>query len=284
MREPAKRGGIILAQHARVEHVHAVAGLFSALPRRKRPRREVAYDVSDVETWRFREFEALGADDQTVFLTILAMIAQSRQSLGADEATRVLALRGESRVRQSLYLVTSARRLASECGWPPRWRLIQQSLTRLSSTTFDIVVGGVTRSAGALLARLVRDDGQLVITINPHLARVLLDPDHTLWARVDLDERRQLTTDTARVLHAWLCAWLRPGQSGSVQVTTLVSHVWPDEGAPPAGTVKFRHHAVREALHQIGSLAGWSIGAPNAHGAMRVSRAGDVHTRQSGAG
>ncbi len=285
----AKHGQPHLVQHARVEHGHAVAGLFAALPRRQRPRREVLYQVSDDELWYFREFEALGADDQTVLLSILAMIAQHRQPLGADEATRVLALSGESRTRESLYLVTSARQICRECGWAwsaKRWQWLQQSLTRLSATTYDIRRQGVTRSAGTLIARMVREDGKIAVAINPVLARVWLDPtQQTLWAKVSLDERRTLSTDTAQVLHGWLCAWLRPGQSHTVQLGTLIPHVWPDNAdTAAAGTRKARRYHLREALQQIGQLPGWSVGPVRGPGAIRITRASEASRgREEGA-
>lgn len=274
-----------VTEHARLERVHAVAGLFEAVQKGQRPRREIVVPVDQkglTETWRFTVPFALDASDQSVLLTIVAMMRQDANAMPirAVNATRALSLVGEAASEDSLSLRTTAYRLASECGWAwgkDRPRLIQESLRRLSQVTFDVERNGVVVSGGTLIARAMTSDGRLMVAINPYLARALMDPNGALWAKMDLTERRALKSDTARLLHTWLCTWLRPGDSGRVRLNTLTRHIWPNEanGPIPEGTVRRRRHAIRDALREVTRLPGWHVSEPDDRNIVAISRPPD---------
>jgi len=294
--------GPLVTQHARLERTHAVADLFSALPNSVKvkkadhwprwPRRVTAIQVGRhgaEETWRFVEPWALDATDQTLLLVLLALAAQGEYSraIAPNDAILALGLAGEAAGTNTLAVHTSEYRLARECGLThggSARELIRSALDRLISATFDIERNGATVSGGAVIARAQTPDGQLLVAVNPYLARALLDPDSGLWVKVDLQERRALRTDTARLLHAWLCTWLRPGESRTVKVDTLLRHVWLDSGPTPAGTMRRRRHDIRLALEDIGNLAGWVLTGANGHGTVTITRPRDGtevrHTRQ----
>ncbi len=280
--KPQKRA--LLTNHARLEQTHALAGLFSAIPRGERQRRIVRYSPPGTrEIWTFAEFWSLGADDLTVLLTVLSLVAQPEgKRLTADKATRVLALEGEAR-QDTLSLATTRRTLTREAGWEwsgKRGRLLIESLERLAHVTLDVERDGIVMSRGQLLARAVRTahDGPILIAISPYLAQVI--DGGRAWARISLEEHRQLTTDTARLLHAWLSSWLRPGHQGKASVTTLLQHVWPDDGQPiPEGTLRRRRHDIRAALREISCLHGWRVGVQDTRGSIRIHRPRDERQR-----
>lgn len=266
------------AEYAVFERTHAVAGLFAALPKGERPRREVVLTVRDDE-WHFTEPWALDASDQTLLLTILALIAQQHLPLVAETAAKRLALTGEDALQAgTIYMETSAYHLCRSCGWEwsgPRGALLRASLTRLSHVAVDVTHGDTTTSGGTLLARTVnRRTQRIAIAISPWLAEVLIDPARGLWVRIDLAERRRLETDTARLLHAWLCTWLRPGDAGRVRVDTLIPRIWPGEASAlvAPGTWRRRRHDIRLALAAVARLDGWSV-EESAHSVVTIHRA-----------
>lgn len=278
-------GTRLVTQHARLEHTHAVADLFAALPRGDRPRRvvTVASSTGAHETWRFTLPFALDATDQSVLLVVLALTTQDEyaRAIAPDGAARALSLAGEVAGASTMGVHTTEYRLARECGLAHGGsgaQSVRDAVDRLATATFDIQRDGMTVSGGALIARARAPDGRLLIAVNPYLARALLDPDSILWVKVDLEERRSLASETARLLHAWLSAWLRPGSSGRIRLDTLARHVWPPAPSrkTPHSTLRRRRHVVRQALDEIAALPGWKVTPTDDRNAVHVARATDV--------
>lgn len=280
---------VLTGDHARLEHTHAVAGLFQSVQKDKnRPQREVLLDIDRggrAETWRFVEPWALDAADQTVLLAIVSMMAQRQIDLSPEKATRSLALTGEAQQAGSIYIETSVYEIVRKCGWAWSQRrkgLLLASLDRLSHVTLDVIRDGTIVSGGTLLARVATRDGGIAVTISPWLASVLVDPNKGLWARIDLGERRHLSSDKARLLHAWLCAWLRPGAADKVGVDRLIGKVWTDDDdGVPDGTLRRRRYDIRVALREIGNLPGWHVSTESARGVVTIHRAQDPHQRRA---
>lgn len=275
--------------HARVAHVYTAADLFVSLGSVKpaeRPRRSVVVPYGhDGLTFHFYEFWSLDVADQTVFLAILGMTpiglaAGSTEIMPRGEALMKLRLAGGAADRDSLEVHTTAYELCQSCNWEPsgkRRRLLYQSLERLSHTSFDIrdQTGRVLSGGIVVQSAVDPTTGQLRVAINPYLARIFTERPCPIWERVNLDERRGLNSDVARLVHTWLSAWLRPGRSGRVNLDTLSGHVWPGAGpGTPEGTVRRHRHDVRTALGEIEQLRGWHI-AIDRHGLATISRPGD---------
>jgi hypothetical protein len=105
--------------------------------------------------------------------------------------------------------------------------------------------------------------GLIAVALHPLLAHALLDPEAP-YRRIDLREMRALGSDVACILHTYLSAWLRPGESQVVGVDTLAGHVYGGPGSYP-GEVRCRRFQIRQALESIDSLSNWKIGpAPDA--------------------
>ncbi len=267
---PTNRPRIRRDRYAPVERQHHMAGLFSAIAKTGERTNRVVRLEAKGETWRFVEPWSLGADDQTVFLTILAMFSAQPQSyLHRNDAIRVMNLRGAITYQNenALYMPTTARALCAAAGWEwsgPRWALLRKSLDRLSHTTFDIIApNDTTVSGGTLLARRTTSEGQIALAINPLLGAAI--GGEASWIRVDLDERKTLKSNTARLLHAWLSGWLwKSEEKGLIGIDTLGKHIWPDYDDVGGGTRRKRRHHITVALEEeISPLPSWKVKVAN---------------------
>lgn len=86
---------------------------------------------------------------------------------------------------------------------------------------------------------------------------------------VSLTERHQLSdSPVAKILHTWLSAYIRPGQSlmagRGAEVDTLVRHVWGNRPASEA-TLRKRRGRIRESLEAINGLRGWATAIDGSH-------------------
>lgn len=254
--------------HCRVERHHAIADLFRAVPPQlRRYTREVSVPGAGGATWTFTLPYALDDPHQTLFLTILAQLGELRKMeenvrrIMPPEAAEMLALRGAAAQGGTYQLRTSMHALIRACGWAPsgkRRKLVVRALEDMAAATFRISKPGVGEaSGGQVLSYVALEDGRMGVAVNPYLAFGLLGK--FMYAKIDLEERRQLPSATARLAHAWLSAWLRPGQHGRIKLHTLARHIWRDHDTAPAGTVRRRHHELAAALRTISGLRGWRI-------------------------
>lgn len=260
---------------ARVESHHALSDLFVAVPRGDRPRRLVEITLRDEKRMRFAEYWRLGADDQTVFLSILALMTQDVahrdraklpiKTVRRENRVEKMDAEGEAVEESMVYVATSLCEIARVAGWDPdsgkRLRLIRESLERLSHTTVSIYdpVRREEISGASLLGSWHREsDHALLVAVNPWLSRVFLEND-AKWVIANLTERARLGSDVARLVHARLCALLRPGEQVRVRIDTLVDHIYDQsEDVSPRARRK-RREAVRAALEEISELRGWGV-------------------------
>ncbi len=121
-------------------------------------------------------------------------------------------------------------------------------------------------------------EGRCVIVVNPYLSAVLANDPQWLWIKVDLIERRALSSDIARLTHAWLCSWLRPGETQVIGREALGAHVWRMPAASPS-RARARATELRLALQAIGGLPGWRV-APTRRDQWAVRRRRDPGQRR----
>ena len=61
----------------------------------------------------------------------------------------------------------------------------------------------------------------------------------------------------ARIAHAWLSWWLRPGTSSPISLDNLAGHVWIEPAASSQAR-RDRRKALNKALDELSAI-GWSI-------------------------
>lgn len=179
---------------------------------------------------------------------------------------------------------------------------LDEQLLRLSQTGYNAWAQPGSRfwtGGGSLLLgwEVAGDAGggmDLRITLSERLTRAVSGvPSRggrspSMWyTRVDLEERRALPTDAARILHRLLSARLpypRLLQGGGKQglpraaagqdyaIAGLSSRLYGDCPDTPAATVRQHWTRTRAALAALGQLPGWTVGPASRPGFVRVAR------------
>jgi hypothetical protein len=107
---------------------------------------------------------------------------------------------------------------------------------------------------------------KFVVSLNWRLADAIFGGQNI---HVSLTERHLLSeSPVAKILHTWLSAYIRPGQSlmagHGAEVDTLVQHVWGNRPYS-ADTLRKRRGRIREALVAINDLRGWTTSVEGNH-------------------
>ena len=103
-----------------------------------------------------------------------------------------------------------------------------------------------------LLSFVVREDGRLTVAINARLAEAI---GGNQYVGMVLGERRMLRGDVARIMHAWLSAWLRAGECKAIRLDTLAKRIWAET---EKGNLHKRRQLVRRAMNALVEV-GWRI-------------------------
>jgi hypothetical protein len=269
-----------------VEGTHSIDGLWvptkgvrTALLNDDKTRRRPRLFVSAKECYgisiAYEATEILGADDQSVFLSLCAQAAGKHRILidGNAESNPILAryragLKIPSTSSQAnapvISFTTSLYGIARDAGLAgpeKRGPEIRESLRRLNAVTvtefvdvpvldvagravLDQVTGRPVTTSLMCPSQLISYEYDLqtmktIITINPRQTATLLGEQKI---QVSLTERRRLTGEVSKLLHFWLCAYVRLNASLGVNgngalIDTLVKHVW-NESVTPEGALK----------------------------------------------
>lgn len=262
---------------------------------RRRPRLVVPAKALYGTRIAFEGTEMLGADDQSVFLAICAqagandrILIEGDVEIDSDLARHragllipIISGRANAPV---ISVVTSFYRIARDAGMAgpdKRGAEIRESLRRLQAVTVTeiILVNSVDESGRPVLnpetgeqvthavnstSRLLSyeydvDTKKTTITINPRQTNALLGEQKI---QVSLSERRRLTGEVPKLLHFWLCAYVRLGawlgvSDSGASIDKLVKHIWNEpikpEGALESRLKKLEPEKYKKALrtHQL---------------------------------
>lgn len=261
-------GMVIKLDFARHDPAHCLApGLFRALRKgeRKTAKLDVTYEFGDNERMEFRGPEPLGADDLRVLQGLVAMAGPDGILLHPEPAdvdahqlwlaldTKFDALRDNSMVVRGSFGAL-ARETGMTCSGKS-YALIRDSIERLFTVSV-FVQNGRRRAGFHLLSFVASDDvsGHLFVALNPRITQAILgERQH---ARIDMEEVRVIKSDPARLIHQRLSAWINPGSSRVVALSTLASYAWVDTASP--ATTRKRLERTRKALAEI-KECGWDF-------------------------
>lgn len=245
----------------------ALASLFRPVCRGRRPLGLKVTTEFDGLDLMFTCFEWLDTRDQSILLAAVGLAGIERASLSAGTASEIGqqlwadlepvkdALRGKAVVvTTTYYALLQAAGLPTRGGAGGDYERVKEILYRLSQVGCRVKKDGYDWSM-RMLSYASRPDGTIHIALNERFAEALGGGQNV---RISLDERRQLKSEPAQIMHAWLTATTRPGGKGVwTGLDTLATRVWGVE-AQQDGTRRKRRSKLLEALGEI-EQHGWKV-------------------------
>jgi hypothetical protein len=262
-------------KYAMIDQAHQPRGLFVMTQGRAGSRPDPAVeqknhvvdgDFGDLHI-RFASVFVLGDIDLSVFLVLLSLAASRGQSVSPDsiDVTKKaqhssLAATGNAARRPGVAVSTTVREIVSEVGLSACGTAsddVRAALERLGS----VVLWTNDRSSGTkgnslMLAIMIGDD-DVEVVVNYRLRESMMNVHG--FTRIDLAERRGLSTPTSRFLHAFFSRWIRPGIGQKISLQKLAAHIWADALGADKDVRYRRRAALVKALHALTSLEGWSV-------------------------
>lgn len=245
----------------------------------KRPVLNVGYQMSNGGTLHFSAREALGVPEQTLLLAILQLAGEEYANLGraatvdADDC-RELPSRlwsemypwcphdDRSKMPSTVMVRTTWKTLNQRCGSKSDGGSITAMRRACLQRLCEVVVWeeeqGRRRTRQSFLMVWVEgNDRHVHLALNHRLASVFFDGQ---YAKLWMQERLQLPSDIAMLVHAFLSTCIRPGKRLSIGVDTLARRFWPmDHATAPEGTRRRRRVELCRALMAIGRLGHWTV-------------------------
>lgn len=257
----------------------SLASLFRPVTRGRRLKGlALSSDWGDDLKLTFKIHTGLDTTDQSVFLTLVALAAVKG---------RVIDKQTDSEIGRQLWLDlhddgdaeyngratafrTSYYEIIKEMGLTlssKSYATLLASLDRLDGVSFKAETSTSIHPSQRLLTYQVdKTNRNIAIVLNSRICQALAGH----YVRIELAERHQLETDTAKVCHAWLCAWCGTGSSKSIGVDKLLSKIWGSDASSPS-TTRSRRQILRAGLKQIDQLNGWSV-QEDARNIVRIRR------------
>lgn len=265
--------------YAKLDPAHVFDGLFVPTGGKKRdklfvpPRRFGEIEIG------FQGFDQLGADDQSILLAIAAQIGVNGDVIFAKPQGPVmeqLRLALEIRTDDGADVGskrTSLRSLLIDAGYkdPDSGAALKRAkacLNRLANAQVREInhTTGWDRRSNLISTAFNRRTGEVYVATNPRLTGAVFTGQHV---KVSLYERNELESETAKILHCWLCSNIRLGRSlgngNGARLDTLIPHVWGRNDDNKRVESK-RRGLLRDALDEIADRTralfdgyGWQI-------------------------
>lgn len=250
---------------AKQDRATAMASLFRPITKGRRPlglKVPVEYDDTKLT---FTSFEWLDSRDQTILLSLIGMAGIESANLNS-EASGELGKKlwaglnplnsalGENGavVETTMYKLLQASGMGDDAKTYTR---VKEIIDRLSQVNCKAQSDGWQWSM-RFLSYAFHDDGTLVVALNARFAQALASG--STYARINLEERRQLDGDIAQLTHSWLNATVRAGGRFEIGLDKLAVRIW---GVDPQNdsTRRWRRASLVTALEDIATLKGWSV-------------------------
>ena len=262
----------------RYDTAMGLSTVFRSLPKGPRPKLDLRYEPkSGGMALKFTASDALGIPEQTLLLALLEIAQLSYNAcpesalldencpneIGQQLWANLLGGRSVSD-RQTLCFSTSWLELAAHCGLSKGGTvqaMLQLQLQRLCQTTvWEYEESSSTPKCQSFLVGWVKGKSRSIhLVLNFRLSAAIFGER---YASISMVERLALSTDVARAVHAFLSSTLRLGVPLSIGLSTLAGRLWPDRGPKLVrGTDRRQKKSIRDALHEISTLSGWTISA-----------------------
>jgi len=250
---------------ARTDRATATASLFRPITRGRRPLGlKVSADYEDIKM-TFTSYEWLDSRDQTILLALIGFAGIESVNINSKASGEIgkklwagLSPMNSAEDDSGAVVETTLYKLLQASGMPDdakTYTRVKEILERLS------MVGCTARSGGwqwsmRFLSYAFHEDGTLVVALNARFAQALAQG--STYARSNLEERRQLDGDIAQLVHSWLNATVRAGNTFKIGIDKLAVRVWGVESQNDA-TNRKRRTLVLAALEEIKTLKSWKV-------------------------
>lgn len=260
-----------VSKFAKLDPAHVLDGLFVPTVQKG----QALYDVCSPFNGGEISFKGvqLSVSHQSVLLAIAARTGRQPKAEGlliagtADDLLAQLAPTGQAREQDFSLVKTSAYGLLVDAGMETGASDYHRLRELLHDMSTVVMYRGFKGHGGtSKLLSFQHQEDKFIVSLNWRLTDAIFGGQNI---HVSLTERHQLSdSPVAKILHTWLSAYIRPGQSlmagRGAEVDTLVRHVW---GKRPAsdGTLKQRRRRIRDALGAIKDLRGWTTSIEGSH-------------------
>jgi len=232
----------------------------------KRGRRQKAvsrtfFNKDGAKSLEISMFEQLDGADQDLFLSILSLCGENGEAIQADD---LLYSSGAIKGHSSIVIEASGYELLKRSGRKTggndhKW--LEKSLDRLSKTSLKFKGEKATWRVNLLNYSFENEDGGvggIKIFVNPIASFVFTGNSKVGYTKHSLTDRLSLSSETAKILYAYLLGLIRSGGSRVLKLETLVEQVYIDP-APSERAERYRRTEVKKALGFIAELKGWSV-------------------------
>lgn len=250
---------------ARTDRATATASLFRPITKGRRPVGLKVLADYDETKLTFTSYEWLDSRDQTILLALIGMAGIESANINAASAGELgrklwaglnplNSALGDygAVVETTLYKLLQASGMSDDAKTYTRVKDILERLSMVNCTARS----GSWQWSMRFLSYAFHEDGTLVVALNARFAQALTQG--STYARINLEERRQLDGDIAHLVHSWLNATVRSGNTFQIGLDKLVVKIWGVEAQVDATSRKRRTLVVR-ALEEIATLRGWSV-------------------------
>lgn len=262
-------------EYARNDAAMAHSHLFRPIQRGQYARRLVFSLTWKGGTLTFASAYQFGIPEQSLFLAACALCGLGGVTLSANPISnegqalrRALAPANNAAGLDAISVETSMHELLTAAGMATggsAYARAENMLWRLSNLTIRFQHQGWDGSMH-LLSYVKTPEGKVRIGLHHRLAEAIAGSAQHF--RVNLIERRALNSDPAKCLHAWLSGFIRPGESKSIGIDKLTTHIWPDDCSD--AEQRKRLMRARHALQEIKLLPGWVVAETN--GTVTIGR------------
>ena len=216
---------------------------------------------------QYQGFDQLGTDDQSILLAICAnlgidgLIIKPADPKGPYARQLVMDIEFEEYTgfppdnrRNMVSKKTTYYNILKMAGFknPHATKDLRVILNRLGNVQARYMSKKWDYAVNLLKHAYNKINGEVYIAVNPEITRAILGEQHAL---VSLYERRELETETAKLLHFWLSGYVRPGGClgrNGARLEKLCRHVWGPKHDGVDRRLKSRRKGyIREALNQI---------------------------------
>ena len=186
---------------------------------------------------------------------------------------KALAIKGQAASYDLIKIETTLYQILAEAGYGDgknNYGNLRASLQRLGNVSMEIDVKiyddnnriGINQIMSANLLAYVIDQntGRIRISLHPSATAAVLGLNQHRYTVVDMNEVRQIKSETTRILHQRLCVLLSPGEKRTLRLDTLRGYIYPkknNEKITPAAQRKYNYRT-RTAIKNIAGLPGWA--------------------------
>lgn len=250
---------------ARTDRATATASLFRPITRGRRPIGLKVFADYEETKLTFTSYEWLDSRDQTILLALIGMAGIESVNITSDASGEIgkKLWAGLNPLNSALgdygaVVETTLYKLLQAAGMnddTKTYTRVKEIIDRLSQVNCKAQSDGWQWSM-RFLSYAFHDDGTLVVALNARFAQALAQG--STYARINLEERRQLDGDIAQLVHSWLNATVRAGNTFRIGIDKLVIRIWGVEAQNDA-TKRKRRTLVTGALEEIQRLKGWNV-------------------------